>query len=255
MTSATTISTEAVEVETVWDSGETETDVTGAGVAVAVGVAVLVGVGVTVGVLVGVEVTVGVLVGVDVLVGVGVTVGVFVGVGVTVGVFVGVPVLVAVGVTVGVSVIVGVLLAVGVIVGVAVTVGVGVIVNVGVIVGVIVGVVVGVGVGGSGVKKTCTAAQSSRKRVPVDASTSVIRSRKLTLESSATGQMRPQVSVGPPRRLVLSAPNVPVVFATVQVAPPSPESSTHMKGATPVTLASSRTCMPSMVAPAGTLML
>lgn len=44
MTSATTMSTEAVEVETVWDSGSTETDVTGVGVAVAVDVGVLVGV-------------------------------------------------------------------------------------------------------------------------------------------------------------------------------------------------------------------
>ena len=114
MTSATTISTEAVEAETVWDSGETETDVTGVGVAVAVGVAVVVGVGVTVGVFVGVGVTVGVLVGVDVLVGVGVTVGVLVGVAVLVGVGV------TVGVFVGVAVLVGVPVAVAVAVGVAV---------------------------------------------------------------------------------------------------------------------------------------
>ena len=92
MTSATTISAEAVEVETVWDSGETETEVTSVGVAVAVDVDVLVGVDVTVGVSVGVEVLVGVSVGVEV------TVGVSVGVDVLVGVLVAVPVAVGVGV-------------------------------------------------------------------------------------------------------------------------------------------------------------
>lgn len=98
MTSATTISAEAVEVETVWDSGETETEVTGVGVAVAVDVDVRVGVGVTVGVLVGVSVTVGVFVAVDVLVGVPVAVPVAVAVAVLVGVLVAVPVAVGVGV-------------------------------------------------------------------------------------------------------------------------------------------------------------
>lgn len=166
-----------------------------------------------------------------------------------VGVWLGVAVAVGVGVLVAVGV--------GVSVGVAVAVAVGVEVWVAIGVGVAVAVGVGVRVGAPSLKNIRTGTQSRRKsRLPPPAATLVTRTRNLPSRSSDEVHVRPQVSVGPPRRKAASVvPSVPVVSGAVQVSPLSPESSTHMKGLPPLpsVRASSRISMPSMVAPVGRL--
>ncbi len=126
---------------------------------------------------------------------------------------------------------------------------------VGVAVGV--GVLVGVGVGVVSVKRTRTGTHSRKKsRLPPPAATSVTRKRKRPLPNSEGVQVRPHVSVRPPRRKVPSlVPSELVALASVQVDPPSHESSTHMKGLPPLlsVKASSRTSMPSMIALVGKL--
>jgi len=58
-----------------------------------------------------------------------------------------------------------------------------------------------------------------------------MRTRKLAFVKSVEAQVRPQVSVVVPRVKVASAvPRVVVFLVAVQVAPPSQDSSTHMKG-------------------------
>ena len=103
---------------------------------------------------------------------------------------------------------------------------------------------------------TCgRAATASRKKSrDVELATLMTRRRKLALARLAALQVRPHVSVAPPSVNVARAvPSVPVAFAAVQVAPPSAESCTHIRGAPDVlsARARSRTSMPAIAEPAG----
>ena len=81
----------------------------------------------------------------------------------------------------------------------------------------------------------------------------MMRTRKLF--NSLVVQARPHVSLAPPRTWFVSrVVNAVLVFAAVQVVPPSHESSRHDLGVPDVesTNISSRTSMPNMLEPLGT---
>jgi len=103
---------------------------------------------------------------------------------------------------------------------------------------------------------TCgrTAIASRKKSRDVELATLVTRTRKLAFARLAALHVRPHVSVAPPSvNVVRAVPSVPVTFAVVQVAPPSAESCTHIRGVPDVlsARARSRTSMPPIAEPAG----
>src|SRR4051794_8553573 len=101
-----------------------------------------------------------------------------------------------------------------------------------------------------------TATASSENVRAAEDAMSAIRTR--ILARSAAVQVRPQVFVAAPRRVVaVIVVRVPVVNGVVQFAPPSEESCTHILGDPAVlsTLAAKLTSIPWITAVAGRLIL
>jgi hypothetical protein len=101
------------------------------------------------------------------------------------------------------------------------------------------------------------AIHSRKKSRDVELATLMTRTRKFAFPKSAGLHERPHVSAAPPSvNVARLVPRVPVVFAAVQVVPPSQDSCTHILGVPAVlsARASSRTSIPAIAEPAGTEM-